>query len=83
VAKFVKGQSGNPTGRPKDVERVSEAAREHTQEAIERLVAWMKSDNPKASVSACNALLDRGWGRPAQTVEAGPELAKILFAWAE
>jgi hypothetical protein len=39
--------------------------------------------NPAARVAAATALLDRGWGKPVATVEAGPELAKMLFAWAE
>ncbi|MDN7356337.1 DUF5681 domain-containing protein [Acetobacter senegalensis] len=60
---FKKGQSGNPGGRPKSVKDVKEAAREHTMLAIERLVHWAKSDEPKASVAASNALLDRAWGK--------------------
>jgi hypothetical protein len=29
----------------------------------------MRSDNPKASVAATQALLDRGWGKPVQPNE--------------
>ena len=39
------------------------------EEAIERLVYWMRSEHPKASPTATAALLDRGWGRPAQTID--------------
>lgn len=60
---FKKGQSGNPGGRPKNLKEVKEAAREHTLLAIERLVYWAKSEEPKASVTAANALLDRAWGK--------------------
>lgn len=63
---FKKGQSGNPGGRPKENADVRRLAREHTAEAVNRLVAWMRSDSAKASVSAAQALLDRGWGKPAQ-----------------
>ena len=66
VGGFQKGQSGNPGGRPKEVAEVRALAREHTRMAIERLVAWAESDNPRASVAASTALLDRGWGRAAQ-----------------
>ena len=37
--------------------------RQRRSEAIERLVHWMRSDHPTASVAACNALLDRGHGK--------------------
>lgn len=66
--KFQKGQSGNPGGRPKEIADVRELARQHTKAAIEKLAEWMGSDNPKASVAACVALLNRGHGMPAQSV---------------
>ncbi len=52
---------------------VRELSRSHTKEAIERLAFWMKSDNPTASVAAANALLDRGYGKPAQVVNLSIE----------
>jgi len=73
---FQKGQSGNPGGRPKVVGEVQELARQHTSGAVETLVSIM--GNPKAApaarVSAANALLDRGYGKPPQhiTGEGGP-----------
>lgn len=71
---FKKGQSGNPGGRPKDVGEVKDLARKHTKDAVERLVHWLHSDNPKASVSAASVLLDRGWGKAAQSVaHTGPD----------
>jgi hypothetical protein len=89
---FKKGQSGNPGGRPKVIAGVKELAREHTAEAIETLVSIMT--NPKsadaARVSAANALLDRGYGKPPQhlTGESGvsyvarlPEVAKSAEEW--
>lgn len=80
---FKKGQSGNPGGRPKEVAEVTALARKALPEAIERLKFWMASDNPTASVAACNALLDRGLGKPSQMIDAGPELTKLILAWAE
>lgn len=65
---FQPGQSGNPGGRPKENAEVKELARAHTKRAVERLAFWMESDNAKASVSASQALLDRGWGKPAQAI---------------
>lgn len=66
MAKFKKGQSGNPSGRPKD--DVKELARVQGPAAIERLVHWLHSDNAKASVSASTILLERGYGKVAQAL---------------
>lgn len=51
-------------------------ARTHTKAAIARLKFWMDSDNPKASVQAATALLDRGHGKPAQSVEHSGEITQ-------
>jgi len=64
-----KGQSGNPRGRPKVASEVRAEARKHTKEALNRLVHWMRSDDPQASIRAAMAQLDRGCGKPAQAVE--------------
>jgi Family of unknown function (DUF5681) len=73
---FKKGQSGNPGGRPRVVAEVPELARAHTVEAVETLVSIMTNPKsaPAARVSAANALLDRGYGKPPQhiTGEGGP-----------
>lgn len=68
---FEKGQSGNPEGRRSEDRKVKLLARQHTESAIKKLAKWMNSnDDPKASITAACALLDRGYGRPKQTVEA-------------
>lgn len=72
MALWVKGQSGNPSGRPKVKLDLRELARSHTREAVETLVAVMRNERTPAAarVSAATSLLDRGYGRPAQTVYA-------------
>ena|SRR5215471_9127332 len=80
---FVKGRSGNPGGRPKEVAEVRELARTYTKAAIQRLAEWMASDDARASVAASIALLDRGWGKSTQPVDQdltvhGPGLGEIL-----
>jgi hypothetical protein len=65
---FKQGQSGNPSGRPKADKTICDLARAHTQEAIEVLLMVVHNQKaPSAArVQACNAILDRGWGRPVQ-----------------
>jgi hypothetical protein len=58
------GQSGNPGGRSKAQVDVINAARQHTQEAIDTLVLVMRNGKPGEAAMAANSLLDRGWGRP-------------------
>jgi hypothetical protein len=72
MPKFEKGQSGNPGGRPKVVGEVRDLAQAYTREAIETLAAIMRDTEAPAAAraAASNAILDRGFGRPAQTVHA-------------
>jgi hypothetical protein len=65
-----KGQSGNPGGRPREIGYLRELARERTEEAIETLAdVMLNGESDSARVAAATALLDRGYGRPSQTVE--------------
>ncbi len=73
---FEKGQSGNPGGRPKEDAGVRAAARLHGIEAIDKLVELMNGDNPRISVAAAQAILDRGFGKPAQSHTIGNEEGK-------
>jgi hypothetical protein len=69
--RWKKGQSANPGGRAKDLPGLRALARSHTAEAIETLAKIMIGRYPAAArVQAANALLDRGYGRPQQYIEA-------------
>ncbi len=81
---FKPGQSGNPTGRAKGTAEMLAKARAHTDLAVATLVevARNKRAPAVARVTAAVALLDRGWGKPKQevdaTLELGPELAAAI-----
>jgi hypothetical protein len=64
---WAKGQSGNPGGRPRELAGIQKLARENGSLAIETLVeVATKGKSEAARVSAATALLDRGFGKPAQ-----------------
>jgi hypothetical protein len=69
--RFGAGNKANPGGRPKEIGHVRELARQHTEDAIRTLVEVMHDPEEKgpARVAAAQALLDRGYGRPPQSLE--------------
>jgi hypothetical protein len=85
-----RGVSGNPSGRPKRlatlqahkiIADVKAAARELTPQALGTLQEIMedKSAPPAARVTAATEILSRGWGRPAQRLEAEAGNGTISF----
>jgi hypothetical protein len=64
MGKFLKGQSGNPGGRPKDLDKIGEIARQHSEAAINKLVQLMNHKDPHIVIKAACAVLDRGLGKP-------------------
>jgi len=70
---WTKGQSGNPGGRPRELAGIQKLARENAPLAIQTLVeVATNGKSESARVSAATALLDRGFGKPAQFSTADP-----------
>ena len=80
---FQPGQSGNPGGRPKGESRVREAARAQTEAALDVLVAAMADEDARVRIKAAEVLLDRGWGKPPQSIgqDAEAEPFRHIFTW--
>lgn len=77
-----KGQSGNPGGRRKQDYRLKDLAQEYTEEALRTLAHIMrKSEDDKARVIAADKLLDRGYGKPAQSVDITNSDGSMSAAW--
>src|SRR3990167_4229544 len=74
---WAKGVSGNPGGRPKQDVKILDLCRKHSLEAVGVLVEIMRDKDapPTARLGAAQAVLDRGWGRPAQIIAGDPEAA--------
>lgn len=69
-------RAGRKRGVPnKATAEIKLAAQEYGIEALETLAKVMRNTkaDPRARVAAANALLDRGYGKPAQTIQGDPE----------
>jgi len=74
MALFQPGQSGNPGGRSKAESEIKRIAQEHGPAALEKLVQLLNGEDQKLAMAAANALLDRGFGKPAQSVDLKAEV---------
>ena len=69
------GKSGNPGGRSPRVgpngETITALCRAKTVDLIERAfaIAMGAATEPKDALAACFGLLDRGWGKPKESVD--------------
>jgi hypothetical protein len=82
AGRFIPGTSGNPLGtKVKVPEELRHLAQTYCAEGIERLVFWMRGNDPQASLMATKLLLDRGLGKSAQPLvgAGGQSLVSITM----
>ena len=67
---FQRGRSGNPGGRPKLPADIREAFKAKAPQALEVLTRCLQSDDDRIAMMAAQAILDRGYGKPTQSIDA-------------
>jgi hypothetical protein len=84
---FKKGQSGNPSGRPKVVLDIQTRVRAQTKANIDRMIACRDQDDDRQlALRAAIALHEIAWGKPNQAVamtgsDGGPLRVEVI-RWA-
>ncbi len=69
--KFVKGKSGNPSGRPKMPEDIKMALKDLVPTAVNKLSNIINcTDDERILLEAIKTLLDRVYGKPKQEIDA-------------
>ncbi len=75
---FSKGKSGNPGGRPRaHIGDLGREARRYAHLAVGTLVKICRSGMERNKLVAARELLDRGYGRPIQMIDASLVTKKL------
>ena len=76
---FQKGQSGNPGGRSKLPADIREAFKAKAPEALEVLTRCLQSDDDRIAMMAAQAILDRGYGKPTQSIDVREDGGSVRY----
>ena len=68
---FVKGQSGNPSGRPKMDPAIKAMFEAKGPDAFNVISKHLEAEDPKVALQAAQIILDRAYGKVAQPIEGG------------
>ena len=63
----------NPGGRPKLPAEIRDLAQLASPRAIEKVIELMGNEDPRVALAAAQVILDRGYGKPVQSVDARVE----------
>ena len=69
AGRFVKGQSGNPSGRPKENPEVKEILKGHSVKAANKLIELLDCGVPKIEFAAAQEILNRTEGKPCESIK--------------
>ena len=78
IAKFQKGVSGNPGGRPKGNPEVKEILKAASPDAARALVELLKSEKDSIRLAAAQDILDRTEGKAIQMQDINMDLGGTL-----
>jgi hypothetical protein len=74
-----RSKGGNPIGRPKANVDINDMCRRIGPRAVHVIDALMDDADPRIRLQAAVAILDRGFGKPAQTITTPDEALSITF----
>lgn len=73
--KYVKGQSGNPSGRPKQDPQIKAMFLGLIPEALAAVKACLKSEDEGIRLKAADVVFERSLGKAAQAVEVTGDIS--------
>ena len=71
------GQSGNPAGHSGEYGATIRLAQRAAPKAMRRLIELMDSEDERVAAVACNAILDRAFGKPKVAEEKDDLVARV------
>lgn len=77
---YAKGQSGNPSGRPKENPQIKALALESAPDAFRKIIKLSHSKDEKVALAACTIIIERACGKPSQSVEISGETRTYVIA---
>jgi len=81
MAKFTKGHSGNPGGRPKGLSQYVQKLAGHNGKKLADILWTIATDDKEESrdrIKAVSELFDRGWNKPSQGMYFSEEMRPLV-----